>query len=237
MCRRNCARAVAPLLHGGAAASTRSSLLRFDVRILLVRHGESLGNVDPMVHAVTADHAVPLSPRAWIKARGRSPDRGFYQANSAASVRTYRLWVSPYQRKRPDRRCSDGTACNLGSRIASTHPAVRAAVRAVRRLSERTLDAFPNARLLPDCSAGSAAKSWARMPQGREPGSMSRRRIPSSVQASFSSRCARARIREISVICHGVTLRAFVMMWCTSRRWFEAEKNRTTARSGLVDGR
>ena len=30
------------------------------MRILLVRHGESLGNVDPTVHATTPDHAVPI---------------------------------------------------------------------------------------------------------------------------------------------------------------------------------
>ena len=33
-------------------------------------------------------------------------------------------------------------------------------------------------------------------------------------------------IRDIVVICHGVTLRAFVMMWChLSPEWFEAERN------------
>lgn len=33
-------------------------------------------------------------------------------------------------------------------------------------------------------------------------------------------------IHDIIVICHGVTLRAFVMMWChLSPEWFEAERN------------
>lgn len=33
------------------------------MRILLVRHGESLANVDRSVYLSTADHAVPLSDR------------------------------------------------------------------------------------------------------------------------------------------------------------------------------
>jgi len=36
-----------------------------------VRHGESLGNVDPMVYAVTADHAVPPVARV-VRAREES---------------------------------------------------------------------------------------------------------------------------------------------------------------------
>jgi len=39
------------------------------MRILLVRHGESLGNLDPLIHATTADHAVPLSDRGKEQAR------------------------------------------------------------------------------------------------------------------------------------------------------------------------
>ena len=39
------------------------------VRILLIRHGESMGNVDPAIHRHTADHAIPLSPRGREQVR------------------------------------------------------------------------------------------------------------------------------------------------------------------------
>ncbi|MEP6864498.1 MAG: phosphoglycerate mutase family protein, partial [Deltaproteobacteria bacterium] len=71
------------------------------MRILLVRHGESLGNVDPLVHAVTADHAVPLSPRGVDQAReaGRQI-AAYYQAQLGDERPHIRLWVSPYKRTR-----------------------------------------------------------------------------------------------------------------------------------------
>jgi len=38
------------------------------------------------------------------------------------------------------------------------------------------------------------------------------------------------------VICHGVTLRAFVMMWChLSPEWFEAEANPANGAIRLID--
>ena len=60
------------------------------MRILLVRHGESLGNVDPLIDAMTADHAVPLSVRGVEQAReaGRRDRLGSIARSSATSART-----------------------------------------------------------------------------------------------------------------------------------------------------
>ncbi|CAN5682596.1 hypothetical protein BH11MYX1_BH11MYX1_08270 [soil metagenome] len=66
------------------------------VRILLVRHGESLGNVDPMVHAVTADHAVPLSTRGIEQARDAGARIAKFYEDQLGEERPHiRLWVSP----------------------------------------------------------------------------------------------------------------------------------------------
>ena len=44
-------------------------------------------------------------------------------------------------------------------------------------------------------------------------------------------------IHDIVVICHGVTLRAFVMMWChLSPEWFEAEPNPGNCAVRLIEG-
>jgi len=44
-------------------------------------------------------------------------------------------------------------------------------------------------------------------------------------------------IRDVVVVCHGVTLRAFVMMWChLSPEWFEAEPNPPNCAVRVIEG-
>ena len=40
-------------------------------RLILVRHGESEGNVDPLIYASVADNALHLTDRGWLQARRR----------------------------------------------------------------------------------------------------------------------------------------------------------------------
>jgi 2,3-bisphosphoglycerate-dependent phosphoglycerate mutase len=43
-------------------------------------------------------------------------------------------------------------------------------------------------------------------------------------------------IHDLVVICHGVTMRAFVMMWChLSPEWFEAEPNPANCAIRVID--
>src|SRR5690242_4710828 len=71
------------------------------MRILLVRHGESLGNVDPSVHATTADHAIPLSATGVDQARRAGASVAAFYADALGDDRPHvRLWVSPYKRTR-----------------------------------------------------------------------------------------------------------------------------------------
>src|SRR5262245_60980169 len=71
------------------------------MRILLVRHGESLGNVDPTVHATTADHAVPLSDVGVEQAADAGRAVAAFYAKEPGEDRPHvRLWVSPYKRTR-----------------------------------------------------------------------------------------------------------------------------------------
>lgn len=78
-------------------------------------------------------------------------------------------------------------------------------------------------------------KFWARMPLGE-----SRFDVAQRVHQAFGTFHRDASdldIRDIVVICHGVTLRAFVMMWChLSPEWFEAESNPPNCAMRLIDG-
>jgi broad specificity phosphatase PhoE len=62
------------------------------VRIILLRHAESLGNVDELAYTRTPDHALPLTPTGETQARAAGPTvRGLLHGAVAA-------YVSPYVR-------------------------------------------------------------------------------------------------------------------------------------------
>lgn len=218
------------MLRGGAV------LYDGAMRILLVRHGESLGNVDPTVHQTTADHAVPLSERGKEQAReaGRQIAAHF-AARPDSEVRHVRLWVSPYTRTRET---ADAIQETAGHYITDRKEHIL--------LCEQQFGLFDgiNAVELPkrfpqefayyDMLCRFGGKFWARMPQGE-----SRFDVAKRIHQAFGTFHRDAEfhgIHDIIVICHGVTLRAFVMMWChLSPEWFEAEKNPYNCAVRVID--
>jgi 2,3-bisphosphoglycerate-dependent phosphoglycerate mutase len=208
------------------------------MRILLVRHGESLGNIDPTIHASVADHSVPLSERGADQAReaGRRI-AAHYEALFAPDDehRHVRLWVSPYTRTR---QTADALQEHAGKYITDRKEHIL--------LCEQQFglfDGIPNTEL-PErypseyayyemlCRFG--GKFWARLPQGE-----SRFDVAKRIHQAFGTFHRDAEhhgVHDIIVICHGVTLRAFVMMWChLSPEWFEAEPNPANAAIRLID--
>lgn len=204
------------------------------MRILLVRHGESEANVDPGVHATTADHAIELSARGREQAReaGRRV-RAFYQ--QVLPIGPVRLWVSPYARTRQ-------TAQLLREEAGDVLTDQKEHV----LLCEQQFglfDGIPDeelARRFPAEHAHYAkceqfeGRFWARMPLGE-----SRFDVAVRVHQAFGT-FHRDRekhgIRELVVVCHGVTLRAFVMMWChRDPEWFEAEPNPSNCAIRLIE--
>ena len=53
----------------GTQTSTRKNVLPGIHRIILIRHGESLGNIDERAYATTADWRIPLTERGREQAR------------------------------------------------------------------------------------------------------------------------------------------------------------------------
>ncbi|XP_021742457.1 phosphoglycerate mutase-like protein AT74H [Chenopodium quinoa] len=74
-------------------------------RIILVRHGESQGNIDTKAYSVTPDHSIPLTSDGINQAREagnsirRLLDTSSFSADAAAAWRVY-FYVSPYERTR-----------------------------------------------------------------------------------------------------------------------------------------
>ena len=207
------------------------------MRILLVRHGESLGNVDAAVHATTADHAVPLSPRGVDQAREAGRAVAAYYTRVLGDERPHiRLWVSPYKRTRQ-------TADAL---LETAGPWISDRVEHILLCEQQfgLFDGVPEAELptrFPaefgyyDMQCRFGGKFWARMPQGESRFDVAKR-IHQAFERSHRDAIEHG-IQELVVICHGVTLRAFVM-WChLSPEWFELEPNPCNCAIRVIDGR
>lgn len=194
--------------------------------VYLVRHGQSLANLDVTVYKDTADHAVPLS------------DRGHRQAKAAgAALRELlkdqldvptRIWVSPYLRTR---QTADGLEAGIDSA-------------AFKRLDRREhinlceqqfglFDGIPDDELAERFPLEHAhyalaerheGRFWARMPMGE-----SRFDVAVRVHQAFGTfhrDAQRHGIENIIVVCHGVTMRAFAMQWLhLPYEWFDKQKN------------
>ena len=207
------------------------------MRILLVRHGESMGNVDPLIHATTADHAVPLSALGTDQAReaGRAV-AAYYQKELGNDRPHVRMWVSPYKRTR---QTADAVMETVGPYVTDRVEHILLCEQQFGLfdgVSEAELpERFPAEHGYYDMQCRFGGKFWARMPQGE-----SRFDVAQRIHQAFGTFHRDALehgIREIVVICHGVTMRAFVMMWChLSPEWFEAETNPPNCSIRIIDG-
>jgi 2,3-bisphosphoglycerate-dependent phosphoglycerate mutase len=193
--------------------------------IYLVRHGESLGNVDKSVHKTTPDHAIALS------------DRGLRQASAAGAAlrdlinlnkdEPLRIWASPYKRTRQTAGC---VANEL--RLRFPHLDQREHINLCEQqfglfdgVPDEDLSVrFPLEHAHYELAAAHEGRFWARMPMGE-----SRFDVAVRVHEAFGTfhrDAERHGVKNIVVVCHGVTLRAFVMQWLhLPYEWFEQQPN------------
>ena len=169
-----------------------------------------MGNVDISVHETMADHAISLSERGKAQAVQAGEQLNEY-LGTLSVVGPVRLWTSPYKRTR---QTADGLQQSAGSWIEDRREHIL--------LCEQQFglfDGVPDGDLaarFPDEYAHFEkqerfeGKFWARNPLGE-----SRFDVATRVHQAFGTFHRDADnhgIEDIIVICHGVTLRAFVMM-------------------------
>lgn len=204
------------------------------MNLLLVRHGETTANIDKSVYLTTADHAVPLSDLGHQQAK----DAGIKITKKVANLThtsgyfeydpgKTRIWSSPYLRTRQ-------TSEHI--QIALTKENIEFDYKEHINLCEQQyglFDGIPDEELhikYPNEYAhykkceDHEGKFWARMPLGE-----SRFDVAIRVHQAFGTwhrDSQKHNIKNLIVVCHGVTLRAIVMQWLhLTPEWFEAEKN------------
>lgn len=204
-------------------------------RIFLVRHGESIANIDKSVHLNTSDHAISLSIKGRQQANAAGQFLQKYIRDINNDIRC-RLWTSPYERTR---QTSDGIEAGSTDIILDRKEHVN--------LCEQQFGLFDGleddelAKRFPaefehykKCEHD-LGRFWARMPLGE-----SRFDVAIRVHQAFGTfhrDCDKYGVENIIVVCHGVTLRAFVMQWLhLTPEWFDNERNPGNTWIRLIEG-
>jgi 2,3-bisphosphoglycerate-dependent phosphoglycerate mutase len=230
-------------------------------RIFLVRHGESMGNVDKDVHRTHADHAIPLSGLGAEQAvRAGEFLKGYFAENldnlsnpNHPHRPRPRLWTSPYLRTR---QTADGIERGIGRTGAMmAHPDFDEAVPQFPRIRDRRenialceqqfglFDGIPDNELPVRFPAEHAhykkqedfeGRFWARMPMGE-----SRWDVAIRVHQAFGTwhrDAERHGVEDLIVVTHGVTARCIVMRWLhLPFDWIEKEPNPKNCSVRLIE--
>ena len=152
--------------------------------------------------------------------------RGHFEERYGTHVtKKVRLWTSPYVRTR---QTGNGIVNELGDWILDRREHILLCEQQFGLFNgvpdDQLADRFPEEYGLYSKQVRFAGKFWARLPMGE-----SRFDVATRVHQAFGTFHRDARrhgIEDIIVVSHGVTMRAFVMMWCHySPEWFEDEPN------------
>jgi 2,3-bisphosphoglycerate-dependent phosphoglycerate mutase len=204
------------------------------MKIFLVRHGQSEANVDKSVYLTTADHAIQLSSLGRKQAAQAGSYLSKYFNEHNISGEKIRLWTSPYLRTRETAdsieeacgqfltdRCEDILLCEQQFGLFDGIP------------DEELSKHFPKEYEHYEKCKEHEGEFWARMPLGE-----SRFDVALRIRLFFGTiqrDAEKHNIHNVIVVCHGVTLRAFVMSWRHHNpEWFEGERNPTNCAIRLL---
>eukprot|EP00397_Hematodinium_sp_SG-2012_P051781 GEMP01060886.1.p1 GENE.GEMP01060886.1~~GEMP01060886.1.p1 ORF type:complete len:430 (+),score=62.51 GEMP01060886.1:25-1314(+) len=199
--------------------------------ILLVRHGESAGNVDPTIYERVPDHAIPLTERGKeMSIKAGQLCRQFIEENCNNSL--VKLWVSPFLRTRQTAECmlrDTGLAGHVTD-IVETPLLVEQDWGVFEGAGNRRDPAQQMDSYLSQVGVRArrmkrfGGSFYARWPMGESCFDVCLRteqlfpRILNEWKGSATRKrrkfAKRAPIRTVIIVSHGVTIRAFTLMWC-----------------------
>jgi broad specificity phosphatase PhoE len=175
-------------------------------RIILIRHGESLGNVDEATYVSQADWRIPLTD----KGKEQAVNAGKTISNLLGEEGKAFFYVSPYKRTRQ-------TLKGIMSQL--DRPQIHG-VREEPRIAEQQFGNFQNVKLVQDAKneRKSFGRFFYRFPNG-EAGFDVYSRVTSFISTVMRD-CTQLRAEKenfeefnICIVTHGLTLRLFLMRW------------------------
>lgn len=194
--------------------------------IYLVRHGESLANVNKAVHHDLPDHRIGLSElgKRQALAAGQAFNEIYHDTFTKLAI-----WLSPYDRTR---QTTDHFVEGLDKAITSGIEYRRENIALCEQHfglfdgieDEDLAKAYPAEFNHYNKAVEHEGKFWAAMPMGE-----SRFDVAMRVQTTFALLKDEAReknIENVIIVTHGVAMRAFIMQWRNHPyEWFEQETN------------
>lgn len=184
--------------------------------VYLIRHGESEANLDPTAYK-KGDHAIGLTPKGVEQAIAAA-DRLARELAAKHPGQSPIIWTSPYARCRQ-------TAAPIAERLGCP-------LRESVLIREQEYGLFDG---LTDDDCAERYPEWIDRQKRltaclgkfyfRYPGGESRADVSQRVHQFFGT-LHRDPFDPVVVVCHGVTIRAFLMMWLhLTVEWFEKESN------------
>ncbi|KAG8465810.1 hypothetical protein KFE25_005380 [Diacronema lutheri] len=176
-------------------------------RIVLVRHGESLGNLDEAVYTTTPDWMIPLTQRGIEEAMAAGRALNKLLAHPDANVFFYH---SPYLRAR----------MTLDEMVAQLDPQKVVGVREEPRISEQQFGNLQSVALMQEAKSDRNAfgRFYYRFPDGESALDVYSR-VSSFIATVYrdvdSMRSQRVLTEEthIVMVAHGLSARTFIMRW------------------------
>ncbi|WP_304171547.1 histidine phosphatase family protein [Phenylobacterium aquaticum] len=222
-----------------------------DLRIYLIRHGESEANLDKSVNALLPDHRVPLSVEGLRQAAEAGEILRSHLSETALTGQAsrsdfappkIRMWRSPYLRTR---QTSDAILRALGG--LTSDGGLVLDVKEKSQLREQSFGLFdgvpdqdlpklfPREHALYQKAEQHEGRFWAPMPMGE-----SRCDVAERVHATFGTfhrDAERHDIHDLIVVSHGVTIRAFAYAWLGYEwEWFERQPNPGNCSIWMIEG-
>ena len=205
-----------------STANRTRSVLPGIRRILLIRHGESLGNIDERAYGKTADWQIPLTKRGREQARiaGKKVASHIIQSAQSSSNSNIKddnnifFYVSPYLRTRQTLR-----------EILSEIPKEKIlGIREDPRISEQQFGNFQSHHTMQDNKATRVdfGRFYYRFPEGGESGFDVYNRVSGFIgtlkrdSSEYYDNDAKEEEDYSTTICivtHGLSLRLFLMRW------------------------
>lgn len=208
------------------------------MRMFLIRHGESLGNIDEHAYAERQDHNVPLTEFGYEQAQAAGATlKAYYDERPELAGKKLRVWHSPFKRAVQTK---DGILQGLGmDRVESMREDYLLREQDFGLFSDifdrkEQEEKFPEESKKYTRSRELNGKFYARPPMGESRADVAQR---TRLFKETLMRDVRAGHEDIVIVSHGVTTRALEMDFLhRGVQWFEDSPNPGNCDITLIEG-